>query len=157
MTEDAKAAAEGVERKHTPSEAPADNTAKARAAKRAVKEKGAAEPEATTLAPKQPEEGTSDSAMSRPKNARQLTERAKRNERARSSREGAAAVADPEAVSAIRDALGRLYSVQDVSAALRVTARTTLSYLKSGTLRGRKVGGTWLISEANLKRFVEGE
>jgi excisionase family DNA binding protein len=60
-------------------------------------------------------------------------------------------------VNAIHETLGKLYSVHDVSAALHVTARTILSYLKSGALRGRKVGGAWLISEANLKRFIEGE
>jgi excisionase family DNA binding protein len=50
-----------------------------------------------------------------------------------------------------------LYSLKDLAAQLKVTERTLHNYIKSGKLKGQKIGGKWQISETNLHKFLNGE
>jgi excisionase family DNA binding protein len=78
-------------------------------------------------------------------------------EAARSSRAATAAVASPDVVDEIRAEMGKTYSLEEIAAALDVTTRTVLTYLKEGELKGRKIGGKWRITVDNLKRFLNGD
>lgn len=52
----------------------------------------------------------------------------------------------------------RLYTVQEVAARLKTTPETVRRWLRSGRLRGIRLGGTKLgyrISEADLQRFLD--
>lgn len=51
----------------------------------------------------------------------------------------------------------KLYSLKDLVELLKVTERTLHNYIKSGKLKGQKIGGRWQISEANLQKFLNGE
>jgi excisionase family DNA binding protein len=79
------------------------------------------------------------------------------NESARSSREAAQLAANPDNVAALRSALGVLYSLEDVSAALNTTTRTIQSYIKSGKLKAVKIAGQWKITADNLKKFIDAD
>lgn len=46
-----------------------------------------------------------------------------------------------------------LFDVLELSKKLNITPTTIRSYMKSGRLQGRKVGGKWFISEDSLKDF----
>ena len=73
---------------------------------------------------------------------------------ARSSRAATDALADPAKVARIREQLGEFYRIEDVAAALQVTTRTVLQYLRDGKLEGVKLGGQWRISIDALRRFM---
>lgn len=47
----------------------------------------------------------------------------------------------------------KLYSVIELSKKLNVTPLTLRTYIKQGRLKGRKVGGRWLLSENSLREF----
>jgi len=51
----------------------------------------------------------------------------------------------------------KMYSLKDLAQLLKVTERTLHNYIKSGKLKGQKIGGKWQISESNLRKFVNGE
>lgn len=51
----------------------------------------------------------------------------------------------------------RLYTLSELEPILGVTHRTLQSYVKSGRLRGVKIGGKWKISEETLRKFINGE
>jgi hypothetical protein len=68
----------------------------------------------------------------------------------------ATARANPEKVAEITALIGKMYKAVDVAAALGVTVRAVQGYLKRGLMGGRKIGGDWIVTEENLKRFVEG-
>ncbi|MDR1915715.1 MAG: helix-turn-helix domain-containing protein [Synergistaceae bacterium] len=76
---------------------------------------------------------------------------------ARSSRTLTQEISNPENVKELREALGKFYTVEDVSAALEVTTRTVFSYIRSGRIKAVKVAGTWRVSVENLRRFMNGE
>ena len=48
----------------------------------------------------------------------------------------------------------KVYSISEVALLLKVNRRTVWNYVKEGKLKAKKVGGKWLITEANLKEFV---
>lgn len=51
----------------------------------------------------------------------------------------------------------RLLTVREIADTLRVHENTVLAWLKRGTLRGFRVGGTksgWRIRESELRRFI---
>ena len=50
----------------------------------------------------------------------------------------------------------RYYTLQELSEELTVTKHTLRAYIKQGKLRGRKVAGRWIITEENLREFLEG-
>jgi excisionase family DNA binding protein len=51
----------------------------------------------------------------------------------------------------------KLYSLKELATLLSVTERTLHNYIKSGKMKGQKIGGKWQISESNLRKFVNGE
>ena len=51
----------------------------------------------------------------------------------------------------------KLYSLKDLAKLLNVTERTLHNYIKSGKMKGQKIGGKWQISETNLQRFLNGD
>lgn len=50
----------------------------------------------------------------------------------------------------------RLYTLTELAPMLGVTPRTLQSYVKSGRLKGVKIGGKWKVTEENLKKFING-
>jgi excisionase family DNA binding protein len=59
------------------------------------------------------------------------------------------------AVEEIRGIIGKLYGVPDIAAALGVSPRTILQYVKTGRLSGMKIGGAWKFSSEDLRRLRE--
>ena len=49
----------------------------------------------------------------------------------------------------------KVYSLEEVSKILNVTTRTLYDYLKSGKLKGFKIGNKWRITQEELKQFIE--
>lgn len=50
-----------------------------------------------------------------------------------------------------------LYSIDDLVEMLQVTRRTIYNYIKSEQLKANKVGGRWIVTEENFKKFIEGK
>ncbi len=48
----------------------------------------------------------------------------------------------------------KLYSVAELEPVIGKTAQTIKSYLKTGKLKGSKVGGAWRVSEEALREFL---
>ena len=82
---------------------------------------------------------------------------AKQNQLARSSVEVTRSLASQSAIDELHAIAGRMYSIEEIAAALEITTRAVQGYLKTGKMRGVKVGGAWKVSAANFKRFMEGE
>jgi len=51
----------------------------------------------------------------------------------------------------------KVYSIKQVGKILNVTERTLLSYIKDGKLKAQKIGGKWVITEENLRKFIKAE
>lgn len=51
----------------------------------------------------------------------------------------------------------KLYDLAGAAEVLGVGSRSVWNYIKAGRLTGRKIGGKWKISEAELRRFMEPE
>jgi hypothetical protein len=84
------------------------------------------------------------------------TDKVTPTEAARSSIAATAKAANPANVAELREIGGKLYSVEDVAAALGVTSRSILNYIKDGSLIARKIGGVWKVTADNYKRYIEG-
>lgn len=50
----------------------------------------------------------------------------------------------------------KLYSVEDLVDMLNLSDRTVRAYLREGKIKARKIGLKWMVTEKNLKRFLEG-
>lgn len=48
----------------------------------------------------------------------------------------------------------KLYTLKEVAELLHVTERTLLSYIKSGKLPAKKIGGKWQVTESELNTFI---
>lgn len=51
----------------------------------------------------------------------------------------------------------KVLTVREAATALRVCDRSVYSWLRRGDLPGRKIGGTWRISESQLSQFLAAE
>lgn len=51
--------------------------------------------------------------------------------------------------------LQELYTVEQVAEMLSVTSRTIRNYLRSGILKGRKLGGQWRFTEEEIRAMFE--
>ena len=51
----------------------------------------------------------------------------------------------------------KVYTLEEVANMLNVSYRSLLTYLKTGKIKGVKIGKTWRISQKNLERFINGE
>lgn len=49
----------------------------------------------------------------------------------------------------------KFYNIQETAKALQVTPQTIRAYVKQGRLKGEKVGRPILITEDNLKEFLQ--
>lgn len=49
----------------------------------------------------------------------------------------------------------KYYTTEEVAELLKLHTRTVREYLKSGQLRGYKLGDTWRISEEDIQEFLE--
>ena len=49
----------------------------------------------------------------------------------------------------------KLYTIQETAEALGVTAQTIRAYLKQGRLKGIRIGRPILITENNLREFLQ--
>jgi excisionase family DNA binding protein len=52
------------------------------------------------------------------------------------------------------DELDKLYTTQEVSKILRVSLQTVGNWLRSGKIKGSKVGKGWRIKKSELERFM---
>lgn len=50
----------------------------------------------------------------------------------------------------------KIYKVKDLEELFGVCEKTMLSYLKSGKLKGRKIGREWVVTEQHLVEFLNG-
>ena len=48
----------------------------------------------------------------------------------------------------------RIYTVPELVELLRVTPQSIRTYLKDGRLKGKKVGTKWLVTEDQIKEFL---
>lgn len=51
----------------------------------------------------------------------------------------------------------KLYSLQELAKLLEVTERTLHKYIKSGKIKGVKIGGQWRFTEENIRKFISGD
>lgn len=51
----------------------------------------------------------------------------------------------------------KIYTMKEVSELLKVTERTLYNYIKGGKFKAKKIGGKWIITEENLKLFIDSE
>lgn len=51
----------------------------------------------------------------------------------------------------------KVYTLTEIEPFLGVTHRTLLTYIKTGRLKGVRIGGKWKVSEEQLKKFINGE
>lgn len=51
----------------------------------------------------------------------------------------------------------RLYTLTELEPVLGVTHRTLQTYIKTGQLKGVKLGGKWRVTEETLRKFLNGE
>lgn len=49
-----------------------------------------------------------------------------------------------------------LYTIKELSEKLELHPITLRTYIRSGKLKGQKVGGRWMITEESLKEFFAG-
>lgn len=52
------------------------------------------------------------------------------------------------------DEFDKLYTVDEVAQMTRLTSRTIRNYIKSGLLRGKKVGGQWRFSQIDIENLM---
>jgi predicted site-specific integrase-resolvase len=51
----------------------------------------------------------------------------------------------------------KLYEVEDLVAMLKVSRITVQGYLRSGKIKGIKIGKRWHVTEKNLRDFLSGD
>ena len=51
--------------------------------------------------------------------------------------------------------LEKLYTVDDIAQMTALTTRTIRNYLRNGTLKGRKIGGQWRFTQADVQALLE--
>ena len=52
---------------------------------------------------------------------------------------------------------GQFYNVKQAALILSVSTRTVNNYIRSGRLRGVKIGGKWRFAGDTLQRFLRGD
>ncbi len=51
----------------------------------------------------------------------------------------------------------RFYTLEELAEKLQVTRRTLYNYIKSGKLKANKVVSKWIVTEEQLRDFIEGK
>lgn len=62
-----------------------------------------------------------------------------------------------DAANKINKELFKMYTLPQLEELLTISNRTLLTYIKEGRLKAVKIGGKWLVSEDNLKKFLNGD
>lgn len=68
-------------------------------------------------------------------------------------RSGSAAKQRKKAGETMEDV--KVYTVNELAAILKVHRETALRYCEKGKIRARKVAGRWLVTDENLRRFLD--
>lgn len=50
----------------------------------------------------------------------------------------------------------KVYTLEEVTAILKLSKRTVYQYLATGKIKGVKIGKAWRVSEENLREFLAG-
>ncbi len=50
--------------------------------------------------------------------------------------------------------MDKTYTLKDIEEILHVKERTLFRYLKEGLLKGSKMGGKWLFTNEDIKKFL---
>ena len=50
-----------------------------------------------------------------------------------------------------------VYTCREAAAEIGVVRQTMLTYLQTGKVKGQQIGGKWIVTETNLKRYITGE
>ncbi len=48
----------------------------------------------------------------------------------------------------------KIYTMKEVRQISQVTERTLYNYIKAGQFKAKKIGGKWIITEKNLRKFI---
>ena len=51
----------------------------------------------------------------------------------------------------------KFYTLKELEVLLKVGNRTLLTYLKTGKLKGTKVGKRWIVTEEAVNKLIRGE
>lgn len=51
----------------------------------------------------------------------------------------------------------KVYNLNEIEDILQVSIRTLYRYIKSGRLKANKIGNKWIVTEQDLKDFIEGK
>ena len=51
----------------------------------------------------------------------------------------------------------KLYTLTELEDILDVSHRTLQTYMKTGRIKGQKIGGKWKVTEDSLMKFLNGE
>lgn len=62
-----------------------------------------------------------------------------------------------DAANKINKEVFKMYTLPQLEELLTISNRTLLTYIKEGRLKAVKIGGKWLVSEDNLKKFLNGD
>lgn len=54
-------------------------------------------------------------------------------------------------------ALEKMYTIDDIATMTALTTRTLRTFLKNGTLVGRKIGGQWRFTEEEVEAFMDND
>jgi excisionase family DNA binding protein len=49
----------------------------------------------------------------------------------------------------------KFYTIQETASALRITPQTVRAYIKQGKIKSQRIGRPILITESNLKEFLQ--
>lgn len=50
----------------------------------------------------------------------------------------------------------KIYTLEEIADFLNVTVRTLYTYIKNGRLKANKIGGKWIVTDNQLREFIEG-
>jgi predicted site-specific integrase-resolvase len=51
----------------------------------------------------------------------------------------------------------KFYTLEDLMVMFKVTKRTLYNYIKDGKLKANKVANKWIVTEEQLKDFIDGK
>ena len=58
-------------------------------------------------------------------------------------------------VSTMENSLEKMFTVEDIAQMTSLTDRTIRNYLRTGLLKGRKIGGQWRFNMQDIKNFLD--
>ena len=58
-------------------------------------------------------------------------------------------------ISTMENSLEKMFTVEDIAQMTSLTDRTIRNYLRTGLLKGRKIGGQWRFNMQDIKNFLD--